>query len=313
MQTQRSFLDEMKHQYRSGGMHIRLIFINVLVFIVIGILIMVERLSSTKGVPGGIIKESLTDIFALSTNFADLLYKPWGLITSMFSHFDLAHCLLNMVFLFSAGRMFLQFFSGRRLLYTYILAGLAGGLIEIVAHAIFPAFSQSSDVIVGASGSIMGLFLAVVMYKPNMQVNLFGFIQMPFFILPLLFLISDIVSLGSHDGVAHFAHLGGAFIGFLSVINLNSSSNLITRIEWLVDKIKVLLNRILKPKQKMRVERGGGNTSRSRTGKSDEQYNLDAKARQEKIDGILDKISKSGYESLSKAEKAFLFSQSNNG
>jgi len=308
MQTQRSFLGEMKHQYATGGMHIRLIFINVLVFFVIGILIMAERLSSAKGVTGGIIYDSLMDVFALSTHFTELLYKPWGLITSIFSHFDLAHCLLNMVFLFVAGRMFLQFFSGRRLLYTYIIAGIAGGIIEMLAHAVFPAFSQSPGVIVGASGSIMGLFIAVVIHRPSMQVNLFGFLKMPFFILPLLFLVSDIVSLGSADNVAHFAHLGGALIGFLSVVNLHSSANLITSTERLVDKIKELMNRLLKPKQKMRVERGGG-----RVVKSDEQYNMDAKARQEKIDLILEKISKSGYESLSKAEKAFLFSQSNNG
>ncbi len=304
MQTQRSFTEELKYQYKVGGMHIRLIFINVVIFLLIGTAAMIERLYQTPASEGTPVLDVLKDIFALRTDLSQLIYKPWGLVTSMFAHFDLIHCLVNMLMLYFAGRMFLQFFSGRRLLHTYVIAGIAGGLVEILADVAFPVMESSHGLIVGASGSIMGLFIALFVYRPGMQVSVFG-VQVPFFIVPLFFLISDFINLGANDGTAHFAHLGGALIGWLSMVNLHSSSNIINFSETIGQRFLAFFSRLFKPRQRMRVERGGG-----RTVKTDEQYNMEAKERQQRIDAILDKISKSGYESLSKSEKEFLFSQS---
>ncbi|HLP54548.1 MAG TPA: rhomboid family intramembrane serine protease [Fluviicola sp.] len=304
MQTQRSFTEELKYQYKVGGMHIRLIFINVVIFLLIGTATMIERLYQTPASEGTPVLDTLKDIFALRTDLSQLIYKPWGLVTSMFAHFDLIHCLVNMLMLYFAGRMFLQFFSGRRLLHTYVIAGIAGGLVEILADVAFPVMESSHGLIVGASGSIMGLFIALFVYRPGMQVSVFG-VQVPFFIVPLFFLISDFINLGANDGTAHFAHLGGALIGWLSMVNLHSSSNIINFSETMGQRFLAFFSRLFKPRQRMRVERGGG-----RTVKTDEQYNMEAKERQQRIDAILDKISKSGYESLSKSEKEFLFSQS---
>ncbi|MES2554805.1 MAG: rhomboid family intramembrane serine protease [Bacteroidota bacterium] len=305
MQTQRSFIDELKYQYKSGGMHIRLIFINVLIFVLIGSAAMIERLYQTPASEGTPVLDVLKDIFALRTDLSQLIYKPWGLVTSMFAHFDFIHCFINMLMLFFAGRMFLQFFSGRRLLHTYIIAGIAGGLVEILAEVAFPVMQHQHGLVVGASGAIMGIFIAIFAHRPSLQVSVFGTLQIPFFIVPLFFLISDFINLGVNDGTAHFAHLGGALIGWLSVVNLNASSNMINFSEMMGQRFLAFFSRLFKPRQRMRVERGGG-----RTVKTDEQYNMEAKERQKKIDAILDKISKSGYESLSKSEKEFLFSQS---
>jgi hypothetical protein len=120
-----------------------------------------------------------------------------------------------------------------------------------------------------------------------------------------LYLLGDLLQLGQNDHVAHFAHLGGALLGYLSVVNLSSSSNIINLSERFGHQLKAFVGNLFRPKQKMRVQRGGG-----RVVKTDEEYNMDAKERQKKIDAILDKIAKSGYESLTKAEKEFLFSQS---
>lgn len=305
MRTERSFLDEIKHQYKVGGMHIRLIFLNVLIFLIIGVLTMGERLANASGTT---VTDTLMDIFALRTSFGELIYKPWGLITSIFSHFSLIHCLMNMVFLYSAGSIFLQFFTGRRLLHVYVIAGLTGGLVEIMAHLLFPVYAAQHGIVVGASGSIMGIMMAIVAHKPGLQVNVFGMFQLPFFVIAILFAISDLVSLGMNDGVAHFAHLGGAVIGFLSSVNVHASSNIINMSETFAQRFLSFFGKLLRPQPRMRVERGG-----VRHGKSDEEYNMEAKERQKKIDAILDKISKSGYESLTKAEKEFLFSQSKNG
>jgi len=299
MQTERTFVDELKYQYKSGGMHIRLIFINAIVFLGIGLTIMVENLTGTRGGP---VAHFLTDVFTLQSDIKLFIYKPWGLITSIFSHFSLGHFLMNMIFLFFSGRMFLQFFTSRRLLHVYVIAGIIGGLFELLAHLVFKNVSDTA-VVVGASGSIMGIFMAVAFYRPSLKVGFFG-IEIPFIIFPILFLASDLLSLGSGDSVAHFAHIGGALVGILSVQNIHSSTNIINMSEKFGQRFLTFFSGLFRPKQKMRVQKGG------RPVKTDEQYNMEAKERQKKTDVILDKISKSGYESLTKAEKEFLFSQS---
>lgn len=301
MQTERTFIDELKHQYTHGGAHIRLIFINTVVFLVIGISLMIEKLT---GNAGGIVSNVMTDVFTLETNFSEFLRKPWGLVTSIFSHFDFLHFLLNMLFLYVSGNMFLQFFNARRLTHLYVIGGLVGGLFELLAHLLFASMNEHA-VVVGASGSITAIFIAMAFYRPSLQVNLFGLIPVPLILLAGIFLLSNLLSLGSDDSVAHFAHIGGALTGILSVQNLHSSSNIINMSERFMQRVRSFFNNLFKPKSRLRAERGGG-----RMGKTDEQYNMEAKERQRRIDAILDKISKSGYESLTKAEKEFLFTQS---
>lgn len=299
MQTQRTFIDELRYQYRHGGMHIRLIFINTVVFLLIAIGMLATRGQSYP---------LFADIFALQSSFEGVIHKPWGLFTSIFAHFGFLHFLMNMLFLYFVGRIFLQFFTSRRLLYVYVIGGIVGGLAEIAAQEILQSGPGNVSV-VGASGSVMALFLAVAVYRPKLQVNLFGILPMPLLLIAGLYVLSDLLKVGSNDHTAHFAHLGGALIGFLSVTNMHSSYNIINMSESFGQKFLAFFGGLFRPRKRMRVERGGG----VRSGKSDEQYNMEAKERQKKIDIILDKISKSGYESLTKAEKEFLFSQSKNG
>lgn len=292
MQNNNTFMDDLRLRYRTGGMHIKLIFINAAVFITLGIATVIARLS-------GFDISFLHDIFALEANFHGLLTKPWGLFTSIFSHFNFFHFLFNMLFLYFAGRMLEQFFGGKRLLLIYIFGGLAGGLFEVLAHEIFPGLIHQQSVVVGASGSIMAIFIALAFYRPNLQVMLIAF-PIKIIYLAGIYILIDFLSLGTNDGTAHFAHLGGALFGILSVKNPHSSRNILARMERFFDRL------FTKKKPKMTVL--GGNPR-----KTDYEYNADKKSRQERTDAILDKISRSGYESLTKAEKDFLFNQSQNG
>lgn len=277
-------------------MHIRLIFINVVVFIVIMLLGLIGKITGQVE-----LFELIKDKgFALQTNLSDLLVTPYGFITSIFSHFNFLHLLFNMVFLYFAGNMFRQFFSDRRLLHVYIVGGIAGGIAEVIARQ----FMGQYPAVIGASGSIMALFIAMAVYRPNIQVSLFGIIPVKLYVIALIYLGSELVQMTQIDGIAHFAHLGGALIGFLSVQNMTSSSNIINWTESLHQRVLGYFSG-RKRGTRMKAQKGG------RVVKSDEQYNMDSKAKQERIDKILDKISKSGYESLTKAEKDFLFSQSN--
>lgn len=306
MSEQRTFIDELKYQYRHGGMTIKLIMINAVIFLGINVLLVISRLIG--GDAQLFIGDVLKWVFTLNTDLLSFILTPWGLFTSMFAHFGLWHLIFNMIFLFFIGRMFEQFFDQKRLLYTYLLAGVAGGLLEIIAHLIFPVLQMSSTVIVGASGSVMGIFMAMAFYNPNAKVHLFGVLPVRMIWLALAFLLLDFLNLGRNDGTAHFAHIGGAIIGILSIQNLSSSSNIINRFQILGDRIvRLFSGRTNKPK--MRVHKSETSTRF----KTDVEYNVEVKTRQEEIDRILDKISKSGYDSLTKKEKEFLFNQSKNG
>lgn len=300
MQTQRSFMDEMKHQYKSGGIIAKLILINLVVFLILTIISAIARLSLSDGTVT--LMTYIGDLIYLQTGPIKFITHPWGLFTHMFAHTGFLHIFWNMLFLFFTGRIFLSFFSSKRLLYTYLLGGLIGGSFEVLAQ-FFPGVSPVS--VLGASGSVMAIIVAITVYKPAYKVNLFGVLPVPMFIFAGIFFLRDFVNIGVDDGVAHFAHLGGAVLGVISVQQLNSSRNIITMAQQFGEWLKRLFKR--NPRPKMKKAQGNSRI------KTDEQYNEESSDRQAQVDGILDKISKSGYESLTRKEKDFLFKQSNNG
>lgn len=302
---ERNFSDELKHQYKNGGVVIQLIFINVTVFLALRIIDVFFGLIT--GNDGQFIDGYASHVVGLHTNFFDFIKHPWGLFTSIFTHYDFWHLLFNMMFLYFSGRIFLQLFNARRLVFTYILGGIAGGLLEVVAHSLFPKLQMFNDVVIGASGAVMALLVAIAFYKPQMKVNLFGSISIRIIFIAGFFILADLLALGKADGTAHFAHLGGAILGMLSIQNLHSSGNIVNWFEKLWNTFAGLFK---KNPNKLKVKKGGKTNTRFKT---DEEYNTDAKTRQAQVDKILDKISKSGYESLTKKEKDFLFNQSKNG
>jgi membrane associated rhomboid family serine protease len=289
MENNRNFLSELKHELLKGKMNHRLLIINVAVFIFIQIWLAIGRL-------GGASDDIIYHIFTLDPNFTRLLYHPWGILTSIFSHFDFIHLLFNMVFLYFAGKIYEDIFDIKRLLITYIIGGIFGGLAEIIIQSLFFPLKESA-LVVGASGSIMAIFVAVAFHSPNMKVQLFGRFSIRLYFVALFFLIQDIIGIGKNDGIAHFAHLGGAIFGVLSVQN----SSLLNRIETgLTSLFKGKFGTSKKQQPKSRF-------------KSNEDYNQERREQQIQTDKILDKISKGGYESLTKQEKDFLFKQSKNG
>jgi len=309
MYGERTFIDDLKYQFRNGGATMRLIMINVAVFLVIGIIEVFARLSGPLNEL--VVAAGLREVFALHPDLEGFLTHPWGLVTSIFAHFSFWHVAMNMLFLYFSGQLFEQLFNKERMLYTYIVGGLFGGVFEVLAHLFFPVMQLQSTVVVGASGSIMAIFTALAFYRPQLKVHLFGILPVPLIVLAAFFILSDLFSLGMSDGIAHFAHLGGAILGALSVQKIHSKNNIISRSISLMNAIISFFKNLFGGGTKLKVKKGG--QSRGPGFKSDEDYNLDKKKRQERTDAILDKIAKSGYDSLTKAEKEFLFDQSKNG
>ncbi|HRO74731.1 MAG TPA: rhomboid family intramembrane serine protease [Crocinitomicaceae bacterium] len=237
------------------------------------------------------------EVFSFKTDSTFFLTHPWTVVTSIFTHFSFTHILFNMLMFYFVSEMFVYFFSARKLVWIYLLGGIAGNLFEFLANLIVYSNEQPISVI-GASGSVMAVFIAVAIYQPHLKVKLFGLLDMKIIYLAAVYFLLDFTQINSNDGVAHLAHIGGALIGFLSARNVTKPSNILNYIDTLWTKITAK-----KPKKK-KVVYGGRPMN-------DEQFNTQKKANQDRIDAILDKISKKGYDGLTAEEKDFLFNQSN--
>lgn len=229
----------------------------------------------------GIKPEEIAIYFQLNASLSDSLQFPWTIISHLFSHFGFLHLLFNLLFLWVVGSLFENFFGKKWVILTYILGGIFGNLIHVLV--------MNEDVY-GASASIMALFVAAAFHQPKLTIMLFGVINIPIYVLAILFVVIDFLGLGLDDQKAHLAHLGGALFGLIFSIGKN---NLIPRLDFGIPR----KDQFFRKKQvKKRY-------------KSDEEFNEEKVLNQKKIDQILDKISSSGYESLTKKEKDFLFKQ----
>lgn len=294
----RNLIQEIKFQLRSGTMTNRLIIVNVSVFLLI---LLVKKSFLLYNIDPRTSDEWIHHLLDLNSSLPAFIRAPWGLFTSIFTHEQFGHLLFNMLFLYFSGRFFEQYFSRKKLWLTYLFGGICGGILELVANNLFPALQGTNVVILGASGSIMAIFTALAFYQPNLQVQLFGIFPIRIYFLALFFLFKDLINIGTDDQIAHFAHLGGALFGLLSIQKMHSSKNILTRLEGFFNRIKGLFTAKKQPKN-----------TRTRF-KTDEEFNVEKRQKQERMDEILDKISQSGYDSLTKAEKDFLFNQSKNG
>lgn len=301
-------IDELKREFRHGSVLTRLIFINIGVFLFINIVDLIFFLFRfSPSTECGTEVSLLTYWLSVPADLSKLILKPWTPFTYMFVHStpppfgNIFHILFNMLVFYFAGRIFLQYLSEKKLLSTYILGGLAGAALFILAYNLFPIFSDSVEcaICLGASASVMAVMIAIAAFVPNLAVNLilFGSVRLKY--IAIIYVIIDIISIKSSNAGGHIAHLGGAMWGYFYILQYKKGKDPSAWFSHLFDAAAGIFKR--KPALKVEKNRP-----------SDLQYNADKARRQQKIDDILDKISKSGYESLTKEEKEFLFKASNN-
>lgn len=302
---QRNIFQYIVQSLKNSGILGRILAVNSIVFALFLLLRLIENLFVKPG-----LSETVLHYFAAPGDPSELLYKPWSIFTQMITHYEFGHFFLNMLVFFFTASMFVQFFGERRLVTVYILGGLFAYLFHIGAYYTFPVFAeQTAPSIIGASGSIMAVFMAVAFYRPSLRVHLFGIIPIPIILVAVLYLWSDLsgVMQPSMEGhrIAHLAHLGGAIFGGVSIIGYGSSTHFMNRFDRFFAWFK-LPKLSFRRKPKMHVYQGGYQTKNM----SDAEYNYNKKMRQERLDAILDKIGKKGYEGLTKEEKDFLFNES---
>jgi membrane associated rhomboid family serine protease len=299
-------MDELRQQWRTGGALIRLVLVNALVFVALLLLHLV--LIPIAG--DRMIADVWTEVYVMhwlqSTYvWSDLLYRPWTVVTYMFVHLDFFHVFFNMLMLWFSGRLFMDLLGGKRLVGNYLLGGMAGWLFYALAYNYIPGIRGNGDGsdILGASASVMAVFIGIAAYRPDMVVNLliFGAVRLKW--IALIYLVLDLVSIrqGNNSG-GHLAHVGGALYGYLAAVQLKKGGDWSGAFMDRLQRFGALFTRRKGPR--LRVEKMDRRKVRVL---QDSEFNATKRAKEERVNAILDKISRSGYDSLSKEEKDFLF------
>ena len=236
-------------------------------------------------------------LFELSSSFQDLVFRPWTILTYGFLHSGFFHLFWNMYLLYFSSRLLLNLFNSKIFLKLYFLGIIIGGLTFILSYNFFPVFQDANPYMVGASAGVMSVFIFMSTYSPNLEIKLILFnIKLRY--LGIAFVLLDVIQIPYGNSGGHIAHLGGAFFGFLYAQRLQKGLDIGLPLDNLVDKISQLFVR----KSKIKAVYKRKDTSDMHNQKTSLQID-----RQRRIDEILDKISVSGYESLSNEEKDFLF------
>ncbi len=280
----------LRYQYARLSIAEKLITINVVVFIVFRLAGFLLKLPA----PG------LDAWFELPKDFFDFLTRPWTLVTYAFLHGGLWHLFFNMLMLYYVGRIFLNYFGSRRFINVYFLGLMLGGLFFLTAYNIFPAFYQSQSPLIGASAGVMAVLIFICTYLPGQEVRVF-FFTLKLWYVGAFFVILDLVLIPLNDNPGgRIAHLGGALLGYLYARRAAQGGDLGAGFSKMLDALGGLFEKRPR-KAPMKT------VYRKEARKPSQPVDYDKQTRQRKIDGILDKISKSGYESLTQAEKDFLF------
>ena len=284
-----NFKDQLAYRFKQLNQAEKLILVNVACFVMP---LFIRTVFYLFNIPSGVF----VGWFELSADWGDLIFKPWTILTYSFMHSGFFHLFWNMYLLYFTSRLFLNIFPARTFFNVYFLGVILGGITFLISYSIFPAFQNSSPIMVGASAGVMATFIFIANYSPDLEVRLI-FFNVKLRYLAIAFILLDIIQIPYGNAGGHLAHLGGAALGYFYFLRLNQGTDIGLPLEKLSNR---LLNLFKKQSNLKTVYK---NKSNAVSKKKESNEDLD----QQKIDAILDKISKSGYESLSQKEKDFLF------
>ncbi|RKS13460.1 rhomboid family intramembrane serine protease [Flavobacterium sp. 120] len=284
-----NIIDDLKLQYKMGGIVTRLIFWNAALFVLPWLLF---ALLSLLGVNIDYIH-----YVSLSSNPAHLLWKPWSLLSYAFFHSGIMHIIFNMIVLNFAGRLFMTYFTSKQLLGLYVLSAIFAGISYILVFYVL----NINAPIVGASAAIMAILVATTTYHPLMDLRLLIIGNVKLWHITAVIVIVDLMQLRSENMGGHISHLSGAFFGFIFIKLLQNGTDLSTVVTRVID----FFANLFKKNTATPFKKVHKNYSKPLEKSISKIVTKDKS--QQQIDEILDKISQSGYDSLTKEEKEFLF------
>jgi len=280
------FQDIKNKIFHSGNPSYLYIGINTLVFVVVALINVPVFLSGHSGNFDGIIRE----YFGFPASLTKLPTRFYTVLTYQFFHEGFLHFLFNMLWLYWVGRIFLDFLKPRQFHFVYLAGGFAGAILFALAFNIFPVFigSISEGSVIGSSAAVMAIIVATATLVPDYSIRLLLFGDVKLKYLAIAYILLDLIGTTSQNAGGSFAHIGGAIIGFTYIKLLQNGT------DW---------SNLFKKKPKLRVVKN--NSPKSSVKKKEPSVD------QNEIDAILDKISKSGYDKLTREEKETLFKASN--
>lgn len=281
-------LKNLKSKFDSGTIVEKLIYINIFIFLFTLFISVFQNLFKNDS-------NFLIQWFSLDASTDSLITKPWSLISYGFLHESFIHIIFNLIALYFIGNLFIDYFTQKQLFAFYLLGTFFGGLFYLFSQNYFPLFEGKTTTLIGASAGISTIFIGISTYMPNfeLKIRFIGFVKLWY--LAAIWVSLDVLGLTGENAGGHFAHLGGSIFGFLYINKVrNRKFNIFKK-----------LFSIFSPKNKplKTVYKSTNNTKKNSNTKD---------FTQKKIDIILDKISKSGYDTLTKEEKEILFKQGKN-
>ena len=279
-----TYLNDLKYKYSGFSIAEKIIFLNIIFFLI-------PYLINTLLFLFNINSKSYIELFLLSPELNNLIIKPWTVVTYSFIHDGFFHLFWNMLLLYYISRMILNLFSSSTFINIYFLGVIIGGIFFLLSYSFFPVFKGDFSSMGGSSAGVMAAIIFMCAYSPENEIRLFFFnIKLKY--IGVLFFVFDIIQIPYGNAGGHIAHIGGAILGFFYARNLINGRDIGSGFEnlwkfFLKKRRKKATNKFL---------RDINNINK----KPEKSY------KQKSIDAILDKISKSGYESLSDKEKDFL-------
>lgn len=289
-----------RYKLKTATVTEKLIVVNVAVFI---LFFLFKTIAYLFQLPS----DFLLEWFVFPKEPGEYIFKPWSIITYAFLHSGIWHILSNMLILYYSGIYFLNYFSPKKLLNFYFLGAIFGALVFMASYNLFPAFQgMGRSYLIGASAGVMAVLVGIATHIPHMRIRLLIIGSIKFWWIAALLVVLDVIQIPISNPGGHLAHLGGAAFGYIYAKQLGKGNNIASGFERILDWFGSFFSGD-KPARKSNLKTVHRRKSTTGTTSNYTSRSKNKREEQEKIDAILDKISKSGYDSLTKQEKDYLF------
>ncbi len=298
-----TILDDFKNAFnRPNNGLMKIIVVNLVVFLA---LLFIEVILTLSGYEHWY--QAIVNQLSLPASLGELIYRPWTLVTYFFTHTSFFHILFNMLFLYWFGQLIMEFLGSEKIINLYVLGGLAGGLFYILIYNTIPFFNERVAVaqMLGASAGVYAVVVGAATFMPNYSISLILLGPVRIKYIAIFYVIVSFAGITGANAGGELAHLAGAALGFTFIKQLQRGN------DWgkPVTSFLTFVKSFFVQQPKVRVSHRGDGTKTRKKRANNGSFNN----KQEEIDAILDKISESGYDSLSREEKQKLFDASKQG
>lgn len=306
-----SILDDFKMAFRSGNILNQIIVINVVVFAAL-LLVNIFLFFGEQDSSWNFVRS----LFQFDPRPDELIYRPWTILTYGFTHYDIIHILFNVLVLYWFGKIITDLLGQNKLLGLYVWGVISGALLYFILYNIFPRaaiLGGEMPQMIGASAGVLSVMIGAATFQPDFSFRLLIIGEVKIKYIAAFYILMSLSGVIGGNSGGNIAHIGGAFMGYLVMTQLQNGNDWSKPVIKFVLWVKSFFIRQAKIKVSYKNEQRFGSAKSSRKTASSRKKSSGGSKQtsQAEIDAILDKISESGYDALSKEEKQKLFNASN--